>query len=272
MLSEIQNAMRLFLGLLAVSVTALQICPAQTEQSITGKSASGKIDWEIRPPADNRSQSTIWLWPNGQKDKIAQLGDADYASPQNIVFSADDAWIVVTRHLSSGNYFSFYRRESDGRYTEDKSAEDPFEKGEIEKAATSEEIDRSSFTFVQWADGFGPYGFIFALSARLSRRGPDSFFMQFGGWRGVFDLQKRAVVKMLEPGKVRTASETWEEALNEDYRKLRDLLDETGRENLKTEERAWLKKRDSIKSAQERAEFTGARVNELENKISNLKK
>jgi len=201
------------------------ICPAQAqEEPMTGKSATGNITWEIRPPADNRSDSTIWLWPDGQKDKATQLGGSQDAEPQTIDFSVDDAWIVVQRHLSSGSVFSFYRKQADGSYTEDESAEDFFDNGGIDKMATSEQVDRSSVGFEKWTDGFGPYAFAFSWNARLSRRGPDTFLLLCRGWRGVYDLQKHAVVKTLEPSKILTASDVEEDDLNEDYRQLRSLL------------------------------------------------
>jgi len=161
-----------------VSVIA-PMCPAQTEQQITGKSATGNITWEIRPPADSRGLSTVWLWPDGQKDKATQLGGADIPGVQDIEFSADDAWIVIQSHLSSGSFFSFYRKQADGSYAEDKPAEDFFENGQIEKTATSEQVDRWSVSFEKWTDDFGPYAFIFSWSARLSRRGPDTYFMHY---------------------------------------------------------------------------------------------
>ena len=121
------------------------VCSAQGEESTQGKSATGKISWEIRPPADNRSSSTIWLWPDDQKDKAAQLTETPTFN--QIAFSADDAWIVVQSHLSSGSFFSFFQRHADTGYAEDKSAEDFFENGAMEKMATSEQVERWSVNF-----------------------------------------------------------------------------------------------------------------------------
>jgi hypothetical protein len=162
--------------LLVLAIAPIGPARAQ-EEPVTGKSPTGMLNWEIRPPADNRSTSTIWLWPNGQRDKATQLGGSQDAEPQTIEFSADDAWIVVQRHLSSGSIFSFYRKQADGSYTEDEAAEDFFENGGIDRMATSEQVDRSSVGFEKWVDGFGPYAFVFSLNARLSRRGPDRFFL-----------------------------------------------------------------------------------------------
>jgi uncharacterized protein YecT (DUF1311 family) len=66
-------------------------------------------------------------------------------------------------------------------------------------------------------------------------------------------------------------SEEAEEALNEDYRQLRSLLDDAAKERLRVEEVAWLSKRDAIKNPQERCDFTNTRVTELENRIQALK-
>jgi hypothetical protein len=262
-------AIRLSLFVLAIAL----VCTAQTpEERMTGKSATGKVSWEVRSPADNRSSSTIWLWPDDQKDKATQLGGSQDAEPQAIEFSAEDAWILVERHLSSGSIFSFYRKQADGIYTEDKSAEAFFDDGEMDKVATSEQVDRSSVGFEKWAGGFGPNAFVFSWNARLSRRGPDTFFLLCRGWRGVYDLQKHAVVKTLVSARILTASEAEEEALNANYRQLRNLLDESGKENLRIEELAWLKKRDAIKNQQERLEFTSARVSELEDRMQKLRK
>lgn len=63
-----------------------------------------------------------------------------------------------------------------------------------------------------------------------------------------------------------------EQDLNETYGKLRSLLDESGKESLRVEELAWLKKRDAIKSPQEKLDFTTARVIELQDRIEKLRK
>jgi hypothetical protein len=263
-------AMSLILLVLAI---APPVCPALAqEEPTTGKSTTGNITWEIRRPADNMSDSTIWLWPDGQKDKAIQLGGSQDAGPQTIKFSTDDTWIVVQRHLSSGSIFSFYRKQAHGGYTEDESAEDFSDNGGIDKMATSEQVDRSSVSFEKWTEGFGPYAFVFSWNARLSRRGPDTFMLLCRGWRGVYDLQKHAVVKTLEPSRILTATEIAEDDLNEDYRLLRSLLDEAGKESLRVEELAWLNKRHAIKNPQERLEFTNARVASLEDRIHKLRK
>jgi uncharacterized protein YecT (DUF1311 family) len=63
-----------------------------------------------------------------------------------------------------------------------------------------------------------------------------------------------------------------EQDLNETYGKLRSLLDESGKESLLVEELAWLKKRDAIKSPQEKLDFTTARMIELQDRIEKLRK
>jgi len=68
------------------------------------------------------------------------------------------------------------------------------------------------------------------------------------------------------------SSEIAGDDLNEDYRLLRSLLDEAGKESLRVEELAWLNKRDAIKNPQERLEFTNARVASLEDRIHKLRK
>ena len=73
-------------------------CSAQGDESTQGKSATGKISWEIRPPADNRASSTIWLWPDDQKDKATQLTETPTFN--QIAFSADDAWEKITAGAS----------------------------------------------------------------------------------------------------------------------------------------------------------------------------
>jgi hypothetical protein len=189
-----------------------------------------------------------------------------------IAFSADDAWIVVQSQLSSGSYFSFFRKQADGKYAEDAPAEKFFENGQMEKTATVGQVDRWSVNFEQWAHGFERYAFIFSWSARLSRRGPDSYFMRYSGCRGVYDLQSRTVVKTLERGKMTTAGQDAEARLNDIYRGLRSLLDEPGKESLRVEELVWLKKRDEIENPREKTDFTNARCDELGDRIQKLRK
>ena len=254
-----------------------RVCAAQTqeEESTTGKSATGNLSWEIRPAADNRSSPTIWLWPDDQEKKAAQLGGPQDAWPRGVEFSANDEWIVVTRHLSSGNFFSFYRKRADGSYVQDSAGGDEEPVAgffKIERTVTKDQIDRWSANFENWESSFGSAAFAFSWSARLSRRGPDTDFLRCTGWRGVYDLQKHAVIKTLVAARILTASELEEEDLNENYRQLRSLLGEADKESLRVQELAWLEKRDAIKNPQERLEFTTARVNELQDRIEKLRK
>jgi hypothetical protein len=240
---------------------------AQTGQPVTGKSSTGKIRWEIRG-------ATIWLWPDDQKDKATQLGGPRDAQPLAIEFSPNDGWIVLLRHLSSGNFFSFYQKSTNGSYVQDSAGGDEEPVAgffKVEKTVTKDQIDRWSANFENWDTSFGPAAFVFSWSARLSK-GPDNYFMQCTGWRGVYDLEKHAVLRTLSPGKVLTQTEVSEQELNTDYRELRDLLDTAAKESLRLEQVEWLKKRDALKSRQEKVEFSMARVSEFEERIAKLKK
>jgi len=92
--------------------------------------------------------------------------------------------------------------------------------------------------------------------------------MHCSGWSGVYDLQKYAVAKTLDPGRITTAGEDAEETLNQVYRELRSLVDEQDKESLRVEELAWLNKRDAIKNPQEKTDFTSARWDELGNRVA----
>jgi hypothetical protein len=96
--------------------------------------------------------------------------------------------------------------------------------------------------------------------------------MHCSGWSGVYDLQKRAVAKTLDPGRITTAGEDAGETLNQVYRELRSLVDKQDKESLRLEELASLNKRDAIKSLQEKNVFTNFRVTELEDRIQKLRK
>jgi hypothetical protein len=246
---------------------AAVISIAQAGQPLTGTSSTGKIKWEIRG-------ATIWLWPDDQKEKATQLGGPRDTQPLAIEFSPNDGWIVLLRHLSSGNFFSFYRKSTDGGYIEDSAGGDEEPVAgffKVEKTVTKDQIDRWSANFENWDTGFGPAAFVFSWSARLSK-GPDNYFMQYTGWKGVYDLEKHAVVRTLSRGKVLTQTQLSEQELNTDYRELRNLLDTAAKESLRLEQVDWLKKRDALKIRQEKVEFTMARVSELEERIAKLKK
>ncbi len=105
----------------------------------------------------------------------------------------------------------------------------------------------------------------------MSQKWPDGDFHRFGGWRGVYDLQKRAVVRILDQGKMETASEKADGELNGVYDALRGLLDAKGAEQLKIEEEAWLKQRDAIKDPAEKLSFVQERADALLNQINRLK-
>ena len=134
-----------------------------------------------------------------------------------------------------------------------------------------EQIDRWTANFVKWDPTYGTSAFVFSWNARLDK-GPDSFFRHCLGWTGVYDLRKQAIVQTLSSGKVATETELEEQYLNDNYRELRDRLDPKSKESLRLEEREWLKKREAIKSPQEKVECTVDRVDALKAKISKLER
>jgi hypothetical protein len=268
--------MRFVLTVSAICLLAFaSFARAQGEPAVTGKSATGAITWEIRPPANDKDTGTIWLWPGNHKEKATQLGGAQDAPPIDLEFSKDDAWIIVSRHLSSGNFFNFYRKGADGNYAadpENEPGDDPVRDfSKTAKTVPKDRIDRWSAGFDGWEAGAGPAAFRFSWTARLNK-GPDHYFMSYEGWKGVYDLRKHAIVKVLSPGKVFTQTELSESDLNKDYGNLRNLLDAAGKGSLRTEQREWLKKRDALPSPGDKLELTMARVSELEVRLSNLKK
>lgn len=245
---------------------------AQTQLLAQGKSGTGKISWEIR--LDNNNY-TLWLWPDGHKDQATQVGSAEDAMPVAATFNGDDTWLVVTRHLSSGQLFSIYRKDAAGSYSEPGGQDDEDDPVpgffKVEKTVTGNDIDRWSVNFDKWDPSFGSSAFVFSWTARLNK-GPDGYFRRFVGWQGVYDLEKRAVVKSLSPGTVFTQTELSEKSLNQDYRELRGMLDATDQQKLRQEQLEWLKKRDAIKTLQEKLELTLVRVEEFEDRIAKLKK
>jgi hypothetical protein len=76
------------------------------------------------------------------------------------------------------------------------------------------------------------------------------------------------------PGSTRTEIWLWPDNHKDGATRLggelRDLLDTKAREILQLEEHEWLKKRDAIKSLQEKVECTVARVDTLKARISKL--
>jgi hypothetical protein len=96
---------------------AISISSAENEPESSGESATGRISWEFRtPPGSTRTE--IWLWPDNHKDEATRLGGDKEAAAFGVQFSQNDDWIVVSRHLSSGNLFSFYHQKPDGSYEE----------------------------------------------------------------------------------------------------------------------------------------------------------
>lgn len=255
-----------------LSLGLVPFATAQTESQAHGKSGTGRISWEIRLDQNNY---TLWLWPDGHKDQATQLGSADDAMPVDVTFNHDDTWLVVTRHLSSGQFFSIYRKNAAGSYDEQvgNQEDDGPVPGffQVEKTVADNDIDRWSVSFEKWDPSFGSSAFVFSWTARLNK-GPDGYFRRCLGWQGVYDLEKGAVVKTLSPGKVFTETELSEESLNRDYRELRGMLSATDQQKLKQEQLDWLKKRDSLTTPKEKLELTMARVDELEDRIGKLKK
>jgi hypothetical protein len=266
-----------FFGVSAISALALVgAAPSGLTQSagtISGQSESGKISWELRPPVNPKTiESTLWIWSKGFPDQAVSLGEVDHFG--GVHFTSDDAWILVGNGLSSGSFITAWQRKAGFRYSESNEIDIG---SSIETAALTplcragqkieDLIDRDSFDFESWAPEYGKYAFVVGLSVRMSQKWPDGDFHRFGGWRGVYDLQKRAVVRILDQGKMETASEKADGELNGVYDALRGVLDEKGAEQLKIEEEAWLKQRDAIKDPAEKLSFVQERVIALDSRI-----
>jgi hypothetical protein len=250
---------------------AISISSADNETESSGQSSSGRISWEFRTPPGSVS-TEIWLWPDNHKEKATRLGGDKEAAAFGVQFSENDDWIVVSRHLSSDNFFSFYHQKPDGSYEEPPGggADEPVPGfNNIQKMVPKDQIDRWTANFVRWDPSFGPGAFVFSWNARLDK-GPDNFFKRCFGWTGVYDLQKQAIVQTLSSGKVVTQTDLEEQYLSDNYRELQDLLDTKGKESLQLEEHEWLKKRETIKSLQEKVECTVARVDALKARIAKL--
>ena len=245
---------------------------AQTEPE-SGQSSTGRISWEFRTPPGSIS-TEIWLWPDSHREQATRLGGENEAAAFGVEFSQNDDWIVVSRHLSSGNFFTFYHKTADGSYEEAPGggADEPVPGFDtIQKIVPNDQIDRWTANFVRWDPTHGTCAFVFSWEARLDK-GPDGFFRHCLGWTGVYDLQKRAIVQTLSSGKVVTQTELEEQNLNDNYRELRDRLDPKAKASLQLEEREWLKKRETIKTLQEKVECTVARVDALRARISKLER
>ncbi len=72
-----------FFGVSEISALALVgAAPSGLTQSagtISGQSESGKISWELRPPANPKTiESTLWIWPKGFPDQAVSLGEVDH--------------------------------------------------------------------------------------------------------------------------------------------------------------------------------------------------
>jgi hypothetical protein len=248
----------------------------QQAETNSGQSESGKISWELRPPADNKSSETLWIWPKGVPDQAVSLGEVNHFS--GVHFTGDDAWILVGDGLSSGSFITVLQRKAGFQYSV--SSENDIQSS-IETAALTPHrragqkiedlVDRDSLSFEGWAPGHGNYAFVVGFYARMSERGPDRDFLRFSSWSGVYDLQKGVVVKILDQGKIETVSDRSDRDLNQVYGELRGLLDAKGKERLKIEEEAWLKKRDAIRDPGKKLLFVTERIEALQSRINRYK-
>jgi len=248
----------------------------QQAETNSSRSESGKISWELRPPIDNKSSETLWIWPKGLPDQAVSLGGVNHFS--GVHFTSDDAWIVVGDGLSSGSFITVWQRKGGFQYSAS-SADDI--QSSIETAALTPHrraaqkiedlFERDGISFEGWAPEYGTYAFFVGFYAQMSERGSDGDFLRFSGWSGVYDLQKHAVVKILDQGKIETVSDHSDRELNQVYGELRGLLDAKGRERLKLEEEAWLRKRDAIRNREQRLSFVTERIELLQSRISQNK-
>jgi hypothetical protein len=202
-------------GLGAMSALILVgVAPSGWNQEIeknSGQSESGEICWELRPPVDNKSSQTLWIWPKDQPQRVVSLGGVNHFF--GIHFTKDDRWIVVGDGLSSGSFITVWQRKAAFQYD---VRNDDVVQSSIENAAlsprrsaaqrTADLFERDSISFEGWAPEFGPYAFFVDFHAQMSERGPDGDFLRFSGWSAVYDLQKDAVVKILDRGKIEAGS------------------------------------------------------------------
>jgi hypothetical protein len=138
-----------------------------------------------------------------ERETFTRETEAHDETVMGVTFNKDDAWIVVSHHLSSGNYFSFYHRSDNGSYVEDEKlggTDEPVQGFFDGQKVSVKQIDRWTAGFEGWDLSFGSAAFVFSVNARLTERGPDDSFEHFVGWHGVYDLQKKCSRKDTLPG------------------------------------------------------------------------
>ena len=87
----------------------------------------------------------------------------------------------------------------------------------------------------------------------------------------VFQLNKAGhSLTLAKAIRTKSANEDSDRRLNRSYRKLHGLLSGDDQKALIEEQRAWLTKRDAIKSAAEKEKFVAARTSELENRADEI--
>ena len=101
----------------------------------------------------------------------------------------------------------------------------------------------------------------FLLTGDAGKREYD-FYFQFA--------KAGQTLKLVKAVSTDTESESSDRYLNREYRKLRGLLSADEQKALVEDERAWLVKRDAIKSAKEKEAFTTDRGNEIQERANKI--
>lgn len=215
-------------------------------------------------PTDDSIPASNWLIEVGTANKLIQIPDLHfwYLSSQRLdhywldtVWSEDNRYvlILVQQHFSRVNTtVKVLLGDATGRKVVDLTEHI----GDLLKAKVMKNYGGSYFMnpwfvgadhFVLWGDA-GEHDY--------------DFFFQFNKAGESLSLAKTVPAN--------SSTESSDRALNRGYRKLHGLLSGDDQKALVEEQRAWLTKRDAIKSAAKKEAFVSARSSELANRATEI--
>jgi hypothetical protein len=215
-------------------------------------------------PTNDSTPVTTWLIEIPTSKTLAQLPDIHYwnlksAHPDH--YWLDTVWSEDSRYLLVLVQQHFSRHNTTVQVLlGDTIAHSALDLSEHIRDAIKEKVTKTydgSYFLNPWFVGDDR----FFLYGDAGEHDYD-FFFQFDKGGKSLTLEKAVPAK--------SSTETPDRELNRAYRKLHGLLSPEEQKTLVEDQRAWLTKRDAIKSADKKSEFVNTRATELENRATEI--
>jgi hypothetical protein len=179
--------------------------------SLGQESEKDEFSFETRADKEGH-RSMFWIWPVGHKEEAVPQKIGESAE-----FSPDHAWMVLTERIDQpGNqndrdyHLHLARRVNDSVYRYDRKTDAELENNVLSLVLTLYGYQRSDcqrysiLACGQWAAD--SHAIAVVSNVQVTDPKDKEYFERIDNWKGLYDLDKGEVFRVLDPGKISAAS------------------------------------------------------------------